>query len=131
MIEAENLSTKKAFRMFLVDDHPLMRQALRLLLEASGDFFVVGEAGSAEEALELLETASADVVVMDILLPGMDGIEATRELKLRHSQMKVVMVSGFGQEYLIASIEAGADGYLLKTVDLKEIVRSLYQVARG
>ena len=117
--------------MFLADDHPLLREGLRRLLEADGHFLVVGEASTAEGALEQLETLTVDVVVMDIQLPGLDGVEATRRLKLRHPGLRVIILSAFGQEYLLPSIEAGADGYLLKTSGLMEVVRSLVQAAQG
>ena len=118
-------------RVFLVDDHPLIRVAMRRLLEEDEDFFVVGDAGNAEEALECLDTLPADMVVMDIQLPGMDGVEATRQLKLRHPELKVVIMSAFGEEYLVPSIEAGADGYMMKGLTADELVRGLLQAAKG
>ena len=123
--------TMEGLRVFLVDDHPLMKEALRRLLEANEGFLVVGEADSAEEALKQMEVVSADMVVMDIRLPGMDGVEATRQLKARHPDLKVVVVSAFGEEHLLHSIEAGADGYLLKTLAPDELARSLHQAAQG
>ncbi len=119
------------FRVVLVDDHPMMREGMRRLLEADESFVVVGEAGSAEEALERVGGLAVDIVVMDIRLPGMDGVEATRQLKAQHPQVKVVIVSAFGEDYLIPSIDAGADGYLLKTLAPEELVRSLVQAAQG
>lgn len=118
-------------RVFLVDDHPLLKEGLRRLLEANENFQVVGEAETAESALEQLEITRADLVVMDVRLPGMDGVEATRQLKARHPHLKVVIVSAFGEEYLMHSIEAGADGYLLKTLAPEELARSLLQAAQG
>ena len=110
---------------------PLFRSALRRMLEQERDFLVVGEAASAEEALDRLESLPADMVVMDIELPGMNGADATRQIKARHPEMKVVVLSAFGEEYLIASIRAGADGYLLKTLGLNEVARGLLQSATG
>ena len=101
----------------MVDDHPLVLEAMRrLLTDSREDIDVVGEATTAEEALELIEGLKVDVVVMDIRLPGMDGVEATRKLKERYPDMNVIILSSFGQEYLMPSIEAGADGYLIKDV---------------
>lgn len=121
----------QSLRVFLVDDHPLMKEALRRLLEVNGGFLVVGESDSAEEAFESLESISVDMVVMDIRLPGMDGVEATRRLKAQYSDLKVVVVSAYGEEYLLQSIEAGADGYLLKTLAPDELAHSLLQAAQG
>ncbi len=117
--------------VFIVEDHPLMRVAMRRLLEQDENFFVVGEADNAEEALERLGTLSADMVVMDIQLPGMDGVEATRQLKLHHPHLKVVIMSAFGEEYLVPSIEAGADGYMMKGLTADEVLHGLLQAAKG
>ena len=122
----------KGVEVFLVDDHPLVLEAMRrLLTESREDIDVEGEATTAEEALELIEGLKVDVVVMDIRLPGMDGVEATKKLKERHPDMKVIILSSFGQEYLKPSIEAGADGYLLKTSAPTKLVQGLMQVAHG
>ena len=118
-------------RVFLVDDHPLIRLAMRRILEADEHFLVVGEADNAEESLERLNTLDTDMVVMDIQLPGMDGVEATRQLKSRFGHLKVVIVSAFGQEYLIPSIEAGADGYMMKGLASEHVVQGLLQAAQG
>lgn len=116
----------------MVDDHPLVLEAMRrLLTDSREDIDVVGEATTAEEALELIEGLKVDVVVMDIRLPGMDGVEATKKLKERYPDMKVIILSSFGQEYLMPSIEAGADGYLLKTSAPTKLVQGLMQVAHG
>ena len=117
--------------VFLVDDHPLMRIAMRSILETSQRFSVVGEADNAEESIEKIKTVPTDMVVMDIQLPGMDGVEATRQLKARHGHLKVVIVSAFGEEYLIPSIEAGADGYMMKGLAPSEVLDGLLQAAAG
>ena len=130
-MKSKEVMTMESLRVFLVDDHPMMREGLRRLLETKEGFEVVGEASSAEEALELLEIIATDMVVIDILLPGMNGVEATHELKARHPDIKVVVVSGYGEEYLLSSIEAGADGYLLKTLAPDELSRSLLQAGQG
>ena len=117
--------------MFLVDDHPLMRLALRRIIESDEHFLVVGEADNAEESLVRLESVDADMVVMDIQLPGMNGVEATRQLKARHTHLKVVIISAYGEEYLIPSIDAGADGYMLKGLTVDQVVQVLLQAAAG
>lgn len=117
--------------VFLVEDHHIVREGIRRLLELDKEIAVVGEADSAEEALKQVEFSSPQVVFMDIRLPGMDGIEATRQLKARYPEMRVVILSGFGHEYLAQAIEAGADGYLLKTTSQEGLVDAVKQAAGG
>ena len=121
----------EVIRVFLVDDHALIRLAMRRVLEADEHFIVVGEASNAEESLIRLETIAADMVVMDIQLPGMNGVEATRRLKARHRDLKVVIVSAFGEEYLVPSIEAGADGFMSKGLISEMVVEGLLRAAEG
>ncbi len=118
-------------RVLLVDDHPLVREGMKRLLEGEGGFEVVGEVDSVEEALVELERGRTEIVVMDIQLPGIDGVEGTRMLKAAHPQVKVVIVSAYGEDYLVPSIDAGADGYLLKTLPPGELVKSMHQAALG
>ena len=121
----------ETIRVFVVEDHPLMRLAMRRLLESDDHFVVVGEADNAEESLDQLDSLAADMVIMDIQLPGIDGVEATRRLKARHDDLKVVIVSAYGEEYLIPSIEAGADGYMLKGLESEEMISGLLRAAQG
>ena len=118
-------------RVLLVDDHPMVREGMRRLLEAEGRFEVVGEVDSVESALEELAHKKAEIVVMDIQLPGMDGVEGTRQMKARYPDIKVVIVSAYGEDYLVPSIDAGADGYLLKTLAPVDLVKSMHQAAMG
>ena len=118
-------------RVLLVDDHPMVREGMRRLLEAEGRFEVVGEVDSVESALEELAYKKAEIVVMDIQLPGMDGVEGTRQMKARYPDIKVVIVSAYGEDYLVPSIDAGADGYLLKTLAPVDLVKSMHQAAMG
>jgi len=122
---------RQQIRVLLVDDHPMVREGMRRLLEGEGGFHCVGEVDSVEEALEELERTKADIVVMDIQLPGVDGVEGTRLLKAKYPEVKVVIVSAYGADYLVPSIDAGADGYLLKTLPPGELVKSMYQAALG
>ena len=101
------------------------------VLEADGRFLVVGEAENAEDALYVLESLTTDLVIMDIRLPGMDGVEATRELKASHDGLKVVILSASGDSPLLPSIEAGADGYMLKGLAPDQLAQSLLQAAEG
>ena len=109
-------------RVYLVDDHPLMRMALRRILESDERFVVVGEADTAEECLTAVAALTTDLVVMDIQLPGIDGVEATRRLKSQDADLKVVIVSVYGEEYLIPSIDIGADGYMMKGLEPKAMI---------
>jgi DNA-binding NarL/FixJ family response regulator len=118
-------------RVLLVDDHPMVREGMKRLLEGEGGFEVVGEVDSVEEALVELERGSTEIVVMDIQLPGINGVEGTRMLKAAHPEVKVVIVSAYGEDYLVPSIDAGADGYLLKTLPPGELVKSMHQAALG
>ena len=118
-------------RVYLVDDHPLMRMALRRILESDERFVVVGEADTAEECLTAVAALTTDLVVMDIQLPGIDGVEATRRLKSQDADLKVVILSAYGEEYLIPSIDTGADGYMMKGLEPKAMIEELLQAAEG
>ena len=102
-------------RVFLVEDHRVVLEGLQPLLEVDGGVEVVGAARTAEEALPQLEALACDVVVTDISLPGMSGIEATRQIKGKPGDTKVLILSGHGESYLNDAIRAGADGYLMKS----------------
>lgn len=118
-------------RVLLVDDHPVVRMGIRRLLELEEQISVVGEAGSGEEALEQMDASAADVVMMDIRLPGIDGIETTRRLHAQHPDLKVIVLSSFGDEYLAKAVDAGANGYIMKTATQPELVHAVVQVANG
>lgn len=131
-VRGEGRGSKEAqIRVLLVDDHPMVREGMRRLLEGEGGFVVIGEVDSVEAALEELGRNRAEIVVMDIQLPGADGVEGTRQMKARFPDVKVVIVSAYGEDYLVPSIDAGADGYLLKTLPPSELVKSMYQAALG
>jgi NarL family two-component system response regulator LiaR len=121
----------KTVSVILVEDHRIVRQGLRHLLELEGQIEVVGEAETGEEAVSQAGLKNPDVVLMDIRIPGMDGIEATREIKRQHPNVEVIMLTSYGDEFLSDAIEAGASGYLLKSVDYKELSRSVMAVQAG
>ena len=98
---------------------------MKILLELEQDIEVVGEAAEAELALQRLETIRAEVVLMDVRLPGLNGIEATRLLKKNHPDIRVVILTFFGDEYLDAAIEAGATSYILKTSTGQQLVQAI------
>jgi DNA-binding NarL/FixJ family response regulator len=119
-------------RVLLADDHQLVRSGLAALLTGSDDIEVVGTASNGMEAVELARDTSPDVVLMDLVMPGMDGVEATRRLVADQPQVQVVVLTSFSdQERILAALDAGAVGYLLKDVDPAELVRGVRAAARG
>ena len=119
-------------RILLVDDHEVVRLGLKSLLERHPQFDVVGEASTAREAIELVNTTHPDVVVMDIRLPGTSGIEACEEITTHFPDTKVVMLTSYAEdEMLFSAIRAGASGYILKQIGGEDLVRALEAVSRG
>ena len=119
-------------RILLVDDHEVVRLGLKALLERHPNFEVVGEAGTAREAVECVETLLPDVVVMDIRLPGGSGIEACEEIAEKYPQSKVIMLTSYAEdEMLFSAIRAGASGYVLKQIGGEDLVRAIEAVGRG
>jgi DNA-binding NarL/FixJ family response regulator len=121
-------------RIALVDDQALLRAGLRALLNAEDDLEVVGEAGDGEEAIALAASARPDVVLMDIRMPGVDGLEATRRIVAdpELAEVKVVVLTTFEvDEYVFDALRAGAAGFLLKEADPEDIVRAVRVVAEG
>lgn len=118
--------------VFVVDDHQIFRDGVRMLLESTDDIRVVGESASGEEALEDLERIHPGLILMDIHMQGMNGIDATRALKERDSERKILMLSMFEDEQSVFSaMRAGAIGYLLKGVSHGEMLRSVRLAAAG
>ena len=118
-------------RVFLVDDHYVVCEGLRRMLDQEDVITVVGDAESGEEALERLQDEAADVVLLDARLGGMDGIETLREMKRSLPQLKVIMLTSYGEEFVGAAIEAGADGFFLKRGNRDEIVKAIHEVVQG
>jgi two-component system response regulator DevR len=119
-------------RILLVDDHEVVRLGLKSLLERHPQFDVVGEASSAREAMEIVNSAHPDVVVMDIRLPGTSGIDACEEITGRFPEIKVIMLTSYAEdEMLFSAIRAGASGYILKQIGGEDLVRALEAVGRG
>jgi DNA-binding NarL/FixJ family response regulator len=121
-------------RILLVDDQPLLRTGFRMILSAEPDFAVVGEAGDGASAVELARRLAPDVVLMDIRMPGMDGIQATRALAGPGvaEPMKVLILTTFGlDEYVVESLRAGASGFLLKDAPAEDLVEAIRIVAAG
>jgi len=122
----------KKQRIILVDDHELVRIGLKSLLERHPQFDVVGEAGSAREALEQVESLKPDVVVMDIRLPGTSGIDACEQIVNQFPETKVLMLTSYAEdEMLFSAIRAGASGYVLKQIGSEELIKAIEAVGRG
>jgi DNA-binding NarL/FixJ family response regulator len=121
-----------ATRVFLLDDHEVVRRGLRELLEAEDDLTVVGEAGTAAEAIERVPATRPDVAVLDVQLPDGDGVEVCREIRSAHPEIACVMLTSFADdEAVYAAIMAGAAGYLLKQIRGTDLVTGIRQVAAG
>jgi DNA-binding NarL/FixJ family response regulator len=119
-------------RILLVDDQKLMREGLRVLLEMEPDLEVVGEAGDGEAALAAYAEQQPDVVLMDVRMSGMDGVEATRRLRERWPEARVIILTTFDDdEYVFEGLRAGALGYLLKDVSGHELAEAIRTVAGG
>lgn len=115
-------------RVVIADDQPMMRAGFKAVLEATGDIEVVAEASAGEEAVRAAGEHAPDVVLMDIRMPGMDGIEATRRLP----RQRVLILTTFGlDQYIIEALRAGASGFLLKDAPTKEVVAAVRAVAAG
>jgi DNA-binding NarL/FixJ family response regulator len=119
-------------RLLVVDDHPAYRRGLALMLADAGDISVVGEADTGDRALEQAAALTPDVILMDLRMPGLDGIEATRRLTRSGSTAAVVVLTMFeDDDSVFAAMRAGARGYVLKGADQDEIVRAIRAVAAG
>jgi DNA-binding NarL/FixJ family response regulator len=119
-------------RLLIVDDQRLMRDGLRTLLELEGGFDIVAEAGDGQAALEAYAAYQPDVVLMDIRMPGVDGVEATRRLCARWPAARVLILTTFSDDALVfEGLRAGALGYLLKDISGQELARAVHTVAGG
>jgi len=116
----------------IADDHPLLRQALRHFLEKYEDFEIIAEAGDGEEAVKLVEEMTPDVVVMDIAMPKLNGLEATRQIKAKCPAVAVLVLTVHSDiEYILGILDAGAAGYLIKNVFGEEVVNAIRSVVTG
>ncbi len=119
-------------RVVLVDDHAVVRSGLAQLLGGTGDIDVVGQAGTGEEALGVVRETRPDVVVMDLQMPGVDGVEATRRLVAEDLGCEVLVLTSYSDHArIVAALDAGAVGYLLKDADPEEVIGGVRAVSRG
>jgi two-component system nitrate/nitrite response regulator NarL len=121
-----------AATIMIVDDHPLLRKGLRQLIELEDDLELVAEASSGMEALSIVETADPDLIILDLNMQGMDGIETLKTMRDRGIAARIVMLTvSDHDEDVVAAITNGADGFLLKDMDPEEIIRKVRQAALG
>ena len=119
-------------RVFLLDDHEVVRQGLRSLIEVEDDLIVIGEAGTAEEALDRIPATRPDIAVLDVRLPDGDGVEVCREVRSRLPEVQCLMLTSFADdEALFSAIMAGAAGYVLKQIRGNDLVDAIRRVAAG
>ncbi len=119
-------------RVLVVDDHPVVRVGVQHLLANDPEVEVVGEAESGPQALERVAALQPDVVILDMRLPGPDGVELTRQLRRRHPEVKVVVLTAYrDEEYLLGALRAGAHAYLLKQASHEMLCEAVHRVYRG
>ncbi|CAM3808164.1 MULTISPECIES: response regulator [Bacillus] len=119
-------------KLLLVEDHHIVRRGLVFFLKTREEFEIVGEAENGEEALTFVQTKRPDIVLMDLSMPKMDGIEATKRIKQYDETIKILILSSFSeQDYVLPALEAGADGYQLKEVQPEQLVASIIAVQEG
>ncbi len=122
----------KTIRLLLADDHAVLRQGLAQAFDSQADMTVVAQASNGEEAVELARQHRPDVVLLDINMPEMDGVEATRRITAELSETKIIILTMYRRDdYIFEAIKAGASGYLLKEVELSELLKAVRTVAQG
>jgi two-component system, NarL family, response regulator LiaR len=126
------MTVSNPIRILLADDHMVVRSGLSTVLAVYDDMKLVGEAGDGEEAVRLCEKLQPDVVLMDLLMPKMDGVAATRAIKARWPRIQVIALTSFKEkEYVEGALKAGAGGYLLKNVSAEELVNAIRRAVSG
>jgi DNA-binding NarL/FixJ family response regulator len=119
-------------KVLLVDDHLMVLRGLRFFLGTQPDIEIVGEANNGKEALEKVETLNPDIVLMDLIMPVMDGIEATKNIKENFPEVKVIMLTSFSdQDHVLPALRAGAEGYQLKDIEPDELVKTIKGAYQG
>ena len=122
----------RSIRVLLADDHALFRDGIRRLLGTEGDIEVVGEAKSGEDAVRLVEDLTPDVVLLDVMMPGMSGIDVARVIRTTSPRTRVIILTiHTNEEFLFDAIKAGAMGYLLKDASPEDLLRAVHLVAQG
>ena len=123
---------EREFKIIIVDDHKIFREGLAFMISKMKGFEVVGEASNGKEFLDLLEKTAVDIVLMDISMPGIDGIDATSRALEKHPELKIIALTMFGdEEYYYKMIQAGVSGYILKESGKDELSAALTSIAAG
>jgi DNA-binding NarL/FixJ family response regulator len=131
-MEKTEVRSMEKIKILIADDHAVVREGTRQILEEEPDLEVIAEAADGEEAIKLADTLKPDLAIIDISMPNIDGIEATRQIKTNHPAMSVLILTAYDDDQFIFSLlEAGAAGYLLKSVRGKELVDAVRQVHAG
>jgi len=131
VIDNDEGKSTKVIRVLIVDDHEVVREGLRQMLELEKDIQIIGEARTGDEAITKTVTLIPDVVIMDLKMPGMDGITATREIKQKVPDVDILMLTLYAEDFVSEAISAGASGYLLKDSACEQIVTAIHQVQDG
>ena len=118
--------------VLLVDDHAVVRHGLRMFIDMQNDMYVLGEGSNGAEAVELFTRLKPDVVLMDLIMPGMDGVEATHKILESNPNARVLILTSFGEDdKIFPAIRAGAQGYLLKDIEPRELVQAIREIYLG
>lgn len=123
---------KDKIRILMADDHVILRQGTIALLRKEQDLEIIGEASTGQEAIELAHRLKPDVVIMDVRMPVLSGVEATRQICSELSGIKIIVLTAHNDDqYVYSAIEAGASGYLIKTAPVSELIKAIHQVHQG
>lgn len=123
---------EKVIKVLIVDDHPIVRKGLRDLIEITPDIRAVGEAANGLEAIQMVQTLNPDIVILDLVMPGMKGIEVINSLKSNHPETRILVLTSFSEdEKIVSAIKAGALGYLLKDSSPQDLLRAVREIDRG
>ena len=125
------MSKPPTIKVLIVDDHQVVREGLRRILEADDEVEVIGEARSGEEAVVKATSLVPDVIIMDLKMPGMDGIMATHEIKQKKPNINILVLTLYAEDFIKQAVEAGVSGYLLKDSDCEQITKAVHQVYDG
>lgn len=131
VVKSDDGKSTRVIRVLIVDDHQVVREGLRRMLEVENDIQIIGEARTGDEAISKTMTLIPDVITMDLKMPGMDGITATREIKQKAPEVDILMLTLYAEDFVKEAISAGASGYLLKDSDCEQIVKAIRQVNDG
>jgi len=119
-------------RVLIVDDQALIREGLSLMLGLYDEIEIVGQANNGQEAVDFIENIEVDLVLMDIRMPVMDGVEATKIIKEKYPQVKIIILTTFNEdEYIFNGLKSGADGYILKDISSRKLVDTIKSVYKG